>query len=92
MLRMLSMATLSLGLLGFAGCDVTKTEEGEAPDVDVQVDPGRLPDYEVDAPEVDVTTEEQEVTVPDVDVDIDEETTTIPVPQIDIIPADEDSD
>ena len=54
--------------LGLAGCDVEKTEEGKMPDVDVNVDSGKLPEYDVDTPDVDVGTKEKTITVPDVDV------------------------
>ncbi|MEZ6091948.1 MAG: hypothetical protein R3C05_28875 [Pirellulaceae bacterium] len=39
------------------------------PDVDISADPGNLPEYDVDTPEVDVTTEEKTFTVPDVDIE-----------------------
>ncbi|NEQ33773.1 MAG: hypothetical protein F6K04_22710 [Leptolyngbya sp. SIO4C5] len=61
-----------------ASCEVTKEEAGEAPDVDVQVDPGEVPEYEVEGPEVEVGTEQQEVTVPEVEVTQEEETITTP--------------
>lgn len=50
------------------GCRVRQTEEGEMPDVDVSAEGGKVPEYDVDAADVDVTTEKREVTVPDVDV------------------------
>lgn len=52
------------------GCRVRQTEEGEMPDVDVSAEGGNLPEYDVDAADVDVTTEKREVTVPDVDVNM----------------------
>ncbi|HEX6694004.1 MAG TPA: hypothetical protein VF035_04785 [Longimicrobiales bacterium] len=52
--------------LTFAACNVTKTEDGKAPDVDV--DAGELPKYDVDAPEVTVTPDTQKVVTPDVDI------------------------
>jgi len=52
------------------GCDVDVKEEGRAPDVDVAVDPGKLPDVDVRGPDVDVGTKKKEITVPDVDVDV----------------------
>ena len=55
-----------LTTLGMAGCDVEKTEEGSLPDVEVEG--GNMPEYDVDAPEVDVGTKEKVITVPDVDV------------------------
>lgn len=50
------------------GCRVRQTEEGEMPDVDVSAEGGKVPEYDVDAADVDVKTEKREVTVPDVDV------------------------
>jgi len=77
-------------LFGLSGCTVEKTEEGRAPDVDVAVDPGEVPEYDVDPVDVDVTTEEKTVTVPDVDVDVTTEETTVTVPDVDINASNED--
>ncbi|HET9227322.1 MAG TPA: hypothetical protein VFR31_11690 [Thermoanaerobaculia bacterium] len=52
------------------GCRVRQTEEGEMPDVDVSTEGGKLPEYDVDAADVDVKTEKREITVPDVDVNM----------------------
>lgn len=65
-----------------AGCEVEKTEEGRAPDVDVQ--PGKMPEYNVEGPEVDVRRETREVTVPDVDVDVNREQKQMTVPNVDV--------
>ena len=51
---------------GLAACSVEQTEEGEVPDVDVEG--GALPEYDVDAADVDVGTDTATVTVPDVDI------------------------
>lgn len=55
---------------GLAACDVDQTREAEAPDVDVNVQEGQLPRYDVDGPEVNVGTENVVVQVPDVDVSV----------------------
>jgi hypothetical protein len=52
--------------LGFAACDVKKTQEGEMPKVSVEG--GQAPKYDVDAPEVKVEQEKKTITVPDVDI------------------------
>ena len=53
------------------GCRVRQTEEGEMPDVDVSAEGGKLPEYDVDAADVDVKTEKREIEVPtDVDVNM----------------------
>ncbi len=56
--------------LGLAACDVDQTREGEAPAIDVDADAGQLPRYDVEGPEVDVTTENVVVQVPEVDVSL----------------------
>ena len=74
------------------GCRVRQTQEGEMPDVKVESEGGQLPKYDVDAPDVDVTTKETEVTVP-TDVDVKTEKRTVKVPDVDIKPpADGDQD
>ena len=59
---------LLVATLGMAGCEVEKTEEGSLPEVDVKG--GNMPEYDVDAPDVDVGTKEKTITVPDVDIDM----------------------
>jgi uncharacterized lipoprotein len=85
MRKILTVASaLSLGLT-MAGCSVDKTEDGEAPSMDVDADAGELPEYDVDTPDVNVGTETQTVDVPDVDVNTTEE--TVEVPTVDVEPA-----
>jgi hypothetical protein len=59
--------------LGLAACDVDQTREAEAPEVDVDASSGQLPRYDVDAPELNVDTENVVVQVPDVDVSLTED-------------------
>jgi hypothetical protein len=59
---------LALLTVFVTGCRVRQTEEGELPDVDVTAEGGKVPEYDVDAADVDVNAEKREVTVPDVDV------------------------
>ena len=80
------------GMVGMTGCTVKQTEEGKLPDVDVKVEDGNLPKYDVDAPDVDVTTKEKQVNVP-TDVDVKTEKRTVKVPEVDVKPpADGDQD
>lgn len=60
--------TMVLTFLGLAACDVDQTQEGEAPEVEINADAGQLPRYDVDGPQVNVGTENVVVQVPDVDV------------------------
>jgi len=74
--------TVSFFFLG--ACDVDKTESGESPelDVDVEADPGEMPEYDVDWANVDVKTRTKTVTVPK--VVIVEEEQQVEVPYVDI--------
>jgi hypothetical protein len=81
------IASVLLGL-SFSACDVDRTREGEAPNIDI--DPGRLPEYDVDTPEVEVGTERREVEVPDIDVN--SERREIEVPDIDVRMPSEDNE
>ncbi|MBE9126372.1 hypothetical protein IQ257_16260 [Coleofasciculus sp. LEGE 07092] len=81
-MRQVLLLPLAALLVVSAGCRVQQEEAGEAPDVDVNVDPGKLPEYDVDGPEVEVGTEEKDVTVPEVEVTQEEK--TINVPDVDV--------
>jgi hypothetical protein len=70
--------------VALTGCTVEQTEEARPPEVDVDVDPGRWPDYKVNWADVDVGTSERTITVPV--VRIEKETRTVSVPYIDITP------
>ena len=65
MMRFLTAASI----LGLAACDVDQTKEAELPDVEVNASGGQLPEYDVDAPTVNVGTENKTIEVPTVDVD-----------------------
>jgi hypothetical protein len=66
MKRIWTLALLPAFALSMSACSVTKTEEGEAPDVEVE--PGKLPEYDVDPAKVEIKTDTKKVIVPDVDV------------------------
>ncbi len=79
-------------LAPLTGCEVKKTQDAKAPDVDVKVDGGQMPKYDVDTAKVSVdskqkevtvpkvTTEQKSVTVPDVNVTMPSEQKATPVP------------
>ena len=75
------MAALTM-VVALGACSVEQTEEGELPEVNVEG--GNMPEYDVDAADVDVTTDTATVTVPDVDVSTD--TATVTVPDVDVNP------
>jgi hypothetical protein len=63
---------------------VDQTQGARAPEVDIEVDPGRWPEYDVDWAEIDIGTSERTITVPV--LRIEKETRQISVPYIDINP------
>jgi len=70
-----------------ASCNVEKTEEGKMPDVDIEVESGELPEYDVETPDIDIQTEEKTITVPDVDL----EETQVEVPTVEVTLPDENN-
>jgi hypothetical protein len=80
--------------LAFTSCEVKKTEEGKAPDVDVDVkDPGNLPKYEVKKteegrmPDVDVSADPgklPDVEVKGPDVEVKTKKVEMEVPDVDV--------
>jgi hypothetical protein len=83
---------LSLTMVVGTGCRVRQTEEGDMPDVDVQVEGGKVPEYDVDAADVDVTTQDREITVPEVDVKTQKKTVKVPDVDVKMPPAEDDND
>lgn len=65
----LAAVVLFLLLWAFDIIDFSAQGDVEAPDVDVSVDGGELPDVDADVADVDVGTEEVTVEVPEVDVE-----------------------
>ena len=71
-MRLFAAALMGLSL---AACSVEQTEEGDMPDVDVEG--GNLPEYDVDAADVDVKLDTTTVTVPDVDINTKPDTSKL---------------
>jgi hypothetical protein len=67
-------------------CDINKTESGEMPevDVDVETEAGELPEYDVDWVDVDVSTRTKMVEVPKLVVVMEEEDVEVPVLDLDM--------
>lgn len=86
LLPILLSAPMAAGLL--VACDIDQTESGEMPDVDIDVDPGAMPEYDVDWADVDAGMTTETIQVPKVKVVMEEE--TVEVPFIDVEMPDED--
>lgn len=82
--RLTVLALACFLLIGLSACRVTQTEEGEMPEIDVDVKEGNLPKYDVDGPDVDLEGKETTVTVPDVDIDVEGKEVGVTVPDIDV--------
>lgn len=65
--------------LAVISCDVDQTQEGEMPEVDVDVEEGRLPAFDIDWADVDVKTTTRMVKIPKVRVVMEEEEIEVPV-------------
>jgi hypothetical protein len=99
MRNVLTLIAASSLLIGLAGCDVEVEEEGRLPEMDIQTEPGQLPEYEVEQtqegrlPETDVEVEQEgrlpEVDVQTPDVEVERDTVEVPVPDVDVIPPEE---
>lgn len=77
-----SKKVLSLVLIvvpmALSSCRVEQERSAELPDVDVSVEPGQLPEYDIQGPDVNVGVTERTVTVPKIVVIQEEETVQVP--------------
>ncbi|XPM57106.2 MAG: hypothetical protein EDM05_003765 [Leptolyngbya sp. IPPAS B-1204] len=73
-----------LSLIPLASCRVEQEQAGELPDVDVSVEPGQLPQYDIQGPDVNVGVTERTVTVPRVVVVQEEQTVQVPYIDVDV--------
>lgn len=73
---------LMLLLIPLASCRIEQERAAQLPDVDVSVEPGQLPSYDIQGPDVNVGVTERTVTVPRVMVVQEEQ--TVEVPYIDV--------
>ena len=64
------------------GCKVTKTQDGQMPQVEVSTKGGQLPKYDVQTPTVSVGSEKRDINVPTVKTEKKE----VKVPTVDVKP------
>ena len=72
--RFASVCAAATAAFSLVSCDVKQTQEAKAPSVDVS--PGQMPKYDVDAAKVSVDSKKTEVTVPKVTTE--QKTVTVP--------------
>lgn len=75
---------LPLCLISITACQIEKEESGKLPDVDVNVEPGSLPEYDIQGPDVNVGVTERTVTVPKLIVVQEEQTVEVPYIDVDL--------
>lgn len=83
-LRKIMPLLLILLLVPLTSCQIEREQEGRLPDVDVDVEPGRLPEYDIQGPDVEVGVTKRTVTVPKVIVVQEEETVEVPYIDVDV--------
>ncbi|AFY56136.1 hypothetical protein Riv7116_3688 [Rivularia sp. PCC 7116] len=71
-------------VVALASCQIEKEQAARLPDVDVDVEPGRLPEYDIKGPDVNVGVRERTVTVPKVVVIQEKETVKVPYIDVDL--------
>lgn len=81
--KVFSLAFLLL-LIPLASCQIEQERAAELPDVDVNVEPGQLPVYDIEGPDVNVGVTERTVTVPRVIVIQEEQTVQVPYIDVDV--------
>lgn len=69
----------AIACFGLVACELEQTQEGKLPDVDVSVEAGQMPEYDLDVMEVDVSLTEKTVKVPKVIVVMEEVDVQVPV-------------
>ena len=72
------LAAVGLLAFGLTACDVDQTQEGEMPEVDVSVEEGQMPAYDVDWADIDIRTRTEMVEVPKLRVVMEEEAVEVP--------------
>lgn len=76
--------TLGVVALAATACDIDQTRDAELPDVDVDVQGGQLPAWDIDGPDVTVGTTTKTVTVPKLVVVTEEEQVEVPYIDVDV--------
>lgn len=85
-MKKITIATVALSLIFATSCKLDKTQEGELPDVDVDletsVEEGQMPAYDVDWADINVGTRTETVEIPNVVVVMEE--TEVEIPYLDV--------
>lgn len=78
------LLSLLLIMLPLTACRVEQEETGSLPDVEVDVEPGNLPEYDIQGPDVNVGVAERTITVPRVVVVQEEQTVEVPYVDVEV--------
>ncbi|PZV22209.1 MAG: hypothetical protein DCF21_00695 [Leptolyngbya sp.] len=82
--RQIILLFVLLLVIPLGACRVEQEETGSLPDVNVEVEPGSLPEYDIQGPDVNVGVAERTVTVPRLVVVQEEETVQVPYIDVDL--------
>ncbi|MEX1181906.1 MAG: hypothetical protein WEF86_01630 [Gemmatimonadota bacterium] len=74
-IRILGAFLVPFLALGLGACTAEQTEEGDLPDIDVEG--GNLPEYDVDAVDVEIGTDTSMIITPDLDIRAADDTTGV---------------
>jgi hypothetical protein len=75
-----ALAVVAYGLFYFV--DVEQVQEARAPTIDLEIEPGQAPEFNVETGSVDVGTTTETIEVPDVEVTTRETDVTLPTLEV----------
>ncbi len=83
-MKKIMISALAVTLLLATSCKIDQTKETELPDVDVNVEEGQLPAFDVDWADIDVGTTTETIKIPKVVIVMEEEEVEIPYLDVDM--------
>jgi len=84
LIKLRNFALAAAVIFPLAACQIEREQAGSLPDVDVDVEPGSLPEYSIEGPDVQVGLTERTVTVPKVVLVQEQETIQVPYIDVDV--------
>jgi len=89
-MKKIVLSVIALSLFIVTGCKMDQTKNAELPEVDVEVEEGQVPDFDVDWADVNVGTRTETVEIPNVVIVMEE--TEVEIPYLDVDMPDEYGD
>lgn len=82
------VVVVAVGIGAYYFVDIDQTQQGSLPDVNVDVEGGELPEYDVETGNIELDTTQETIEVPDVDIRTTEQTIEVPTIEVEPAPAD----